>query len=361
MTVAAEPPTIPRGITEMSSKLLALAGVALVATTVSTAAEARTQMRAVGSSTVYPFAKIVAERVSRANGRLGTPIIESTGTGAGMKLFCAGVGERFPDIENASRRMKASEAKQCAANGVTKVTEIQVGIDGISLATSKRTPLVNLTTRDIYLALAKTPYGKPNKAKTWKDVNGKLPALPIRVYGPPPTSGTRDALGELIMTAGCDTNPGMAAVKKADETKYKAICTAMREDGAFIEAGENDNLIVQKLEANPGTVGIFGYSYLEENVNLLKGLSINGVAPSYDSISSFKYPGARPLYVYVKNAHVGAIPAIRAFVAEFTKESAFGPNGYLRQAGMIASPTQVRARSQFSARGLAPLNFASLK
>jgi phosphate transport system substrate-binding protein len=361
MIVAAEPPTIPRGITQMSSKLLALAGVALVATTVSTAAEARTQMRAVGSSTVYPFAKIVAERVARANGRLGTPIIESTGTGAGMKLFCAGVGERFPDIENASRRMKASEAKQCAANGVTKVTEIQVGIDGISLATSKRTPLANLTTRDIYLALAKTPYGKPNKAKTWKDVNGKLPALPIRVYGPPPTSGTRDALGELIMTAGCDSNPGMAAVKKADENKYKAICTAMREDGAFIEAGENDNLIVQKLEANPGTVGIFGYSYLEENTNLLKGLSINGVAPSYDSISSFKYPGARPLYVYVKNAHVGAIPAIRAFVAEFTKESAFGPNGYLRQAGMIASPTPVRARSQTAARGLAPLNFASLK
>jgi len=361
MIVAAEPPAIPRGITEMSSKLLALAGVALVATTASTAAEARTQMRAVGSSTVYPFAKIVAERVARANGRLGTPIIESTGTGAGMKLFCAGVGERFPDIENASRRMKASEAKLCAANGVTKVTEIQVGIDGISLATSKRTPLANLTTRDIYLALAKTPFGKPNKAKTWKDVNGKLPALPIRVYGPPPTSGTRDALGELIMTAGCDSNPGMAAVKKADEGKYKAICTAMREDGAFIEAGENDNLIVQKLEANPGTVGIFGYSYLEENVNLLKGLAINGVAPSYDSISSFKYPGARPLYVYVKNAHVGAIPAIRAFVAEFTKESAFGPNGYLRQAGMIASPTQVRARSQMAARGLAPLNFASLK
>ena len=345
----------------MSSKVLALAALALIATTVSTAAEARTQMRAVGSSTVYPFAKIVAERVARANGRLGTPIIESTGTGAGMKLFCAGVGERFPDIENASRRMKASEAKQCAANGVTKVTEIQVGIDGISLATSKSTPLANVTTRDIYLALAKTPFGRPNKAKTWKDVNGKLPALPIRVYGPPPTSGTRDALGELVMTAGCDSNPGMAAVKKANEAKYKAICTGMREDGAFIEAGENDNLIVQKLEANPGTVGIFGYSYLEENVNLLKGLAINGVAPSYDSISSFKYPGARPLYVYVKNAHVGAIPAIRAFVAEFTKESAFGPGGYLRQAGMIASPTQVRARSQQASRQLAPLNFASLK
>jgi phosphate transport system substrate-binding protein len=345
----------------MTSKLLALAGVALAATTVSTAAEARTQMRAVGSSTVYPFAKQVAERVARANPRLGSPIIESTGTGAGIKLFCAGVGERFPDVANASRRMKASEAKACAANGVTKITEIQVGIDGIALSSSKRTPIQGLTTRDVYLALAKTPFGKPNKAKTWKDVNAKLPALPIRVYGPPPTSGTRDAFGELVMTAGCDSNPGMAAVKKANEAKYKAICTGMREDGAFIEAGENDNLIVQKLEANPGTVGVFGYSYLEENANLLKGIAINGVAPTYDTISSFKYPGARPLFVYVKNAHVGAIPSIRAFVAEFTKESAFGPRGYLRQAGLIAAPNQVRARSQVAARSLAPLNFAGLK
>ena len=345
----------------MSRKLLALAGVALVATTVSTAAEARTQMRAVGSSTVYPFAKQVAERVARANPRLGSPIIESTGTGAGIKLFCAGVGERFPDVANASRRMKASEAKACGANGVTKITEIQVGIDGIALSTSKRTPLAGLTTRDVYLALAKTPFGKPNRAKTWKDVNAKLPALPIRVYGPPPTSGTRDAFGELVMTAGCETNPGMAAVKKANETKYKAICTGMREDGAFIEAGENDNLIVQKLEANPGTVGVFGYSYLEENANLLKGIPINGVAPTYDSISSFKYPGARPLYVYIKNAHVGAIPSIKAFVAEFTKESAFGPRGYLRQAGLIAAPNAARARSQMAARSLAPLNFAGLK
>jgi len=345
----------------MTSKLLALAGVAIVATTVSTAAEARTQMRAVGSSTVYPFAKQVAEHVARANLRLGSPIIESTGTGAGMKLFCAGVGERFPDVANASRRMKASEAKVCAANGVTKITEIQVGIDGIALSTSKRTPIQGLTTREVYLALAKTPFGKPNKAKTWKDVNAKLPALPIRVYGPPPTSGTRDAFGELVMTAGCDSNTGMAAVKKANEAKYKAICTGMREDGAFIEAGENDNLIVQKLEANPGTVGIFGYSYLEENANLLKGITINGVAPTYDTISSFKYPGARPLFVYVKNAHVGAIPSIRAFVAEFTKESAFGPKGYLRQAGLIAAPNQVRARSQVAARSLAPLNFAGLK
>jgi len=294
----------------MYLKSLGLAATAVMALSISTTAEARTQMRAVGSSTVYPFAKIVAERIARANPRLGTPIIESTGTGAGMKLFCAGVGERFPDVENASRRMKGSEAKQCASNGVTQITEIQVGIDGIAFATATSTSIPNLTTRDVYLALAKTPFGKPNRAKTWRDVNPKLPNLPIRVYGPPPTSGTRDALGELIMTAGCDSNPGMAALKKADENKYKAVCTGMREDGGYIEAGENDNLIVQKIEANPGTIGIFGYSYLEENAGRVKGLPINGVVPTYQTISAFKYPGARPLYIYIKNAHANAIPAV---------------------------------------------------
>jgi len=345
----------------MYLKSLGLAATAAMALTISSQAEARTQMRAVGSSTVYPFAKVVAERIARSNPRLGTPIIESTGTGAGMKLFCAGVGERFPDVEDASRRMKASEAKLCAANGVTAITEIQVGIDGIAFATAKNTPLQNVTTREIYMALAKTPWGKPNRTKTWKDVNPRYPAIPIRVYGPPPTSGTRDALGELIMSNGCDSNPGMAAVKKADENKYKAICTGMREDGGFIEAGENDNLIVQKIEGNAGTIGIFGYSYLEENLGRLKGLQINGVSPTYDAISAFKYPGARPLYIYIKNAHANAIPAVRAYAAEFTKESAFGPNGYLKNSGLIVSPTAVRARAQQAARALSPLNLASLK
>ncbi|HUP67665.1 MAG TPA: substrate-binding domain-containing protein, partial [Sphingomicrobium sp.] len=220
----------------------------------------------------------------------------------------------------------------------------------------------NLTQRDIYLALAKTPFGRPNRAKTWRDVNGSLPAIPIRVYGPPPTSGTRDALGELILTPPCEANPSMAALKKADENKFKAICTGVREDGAYIQAGENDNLIVQKIEANAGTIGVFGFSYLEENMNKLKGIPVNGVTPTYDSISGFKYPGARPLYIYIKNAHAGAIPAVRAYAAEFTKESAFGPGGYLRRsAGMIAAPNNIRARSQQAARGLKPLNLASLK
>ena len=343
----------------MDYRLLLAAAVS--AAFVTSAGDARSQMRAVGSSTVYPFAKAAAERVGRANPRLGAPVIESTGTGAGFKLFCSGVGERFPDVSNASRRMKASEAKACASNGVAQVTEIQIGVDGLALATARSTGISGLTQRELYLGLAKTPFGKPQRARTWKDVNGKLPAIPIRVYGPPPTSGTRDSLNELIMAAGCETNAAMVALKKANEAKYKAVCHGLREDGAFVEAGENDNLIVRKLAANPNTLGFFGYSFLEENTAQLKGVSINGVQPTYQSIATFQYPGARPLYIYVKNAHVRAIPAIRAFVAEMTKESAIGPNGYMRQLGLVAAPTNVRARSQQAARQLSPLNLASLK
>ena len=344
----------------MNFKSIALATSAGLALTIPTVADART-MRAVGSSTVYPFAKMAAERVARANPRLGSPIIESTGTGAGMMLFCAGVGERFPDVANASRRMKSKEAAACAANGVKDVTEIQIGLDGVALATARQTPIAGITQRDLYLAIAKTPFGKPNKAKTWKDVNAKLPALPIRVYGPPSTSGTRDALGELLMTPPCEANGSMAALKKSDEAKFKAICTGIRTDGGYIEAGENDNLIVQKLAANPGTLGIFGYSFLEENAARVKGVAINGVVPNYATISSFKYPGARPLYIYVKNAHVRAIPAIRAFVAEITKESAIGPKGYMLAGGLVAAPNGVRARAQMAARTLSPVKFADLK
>ena len=344
----------------MISNTFGYAATAAALLTISGQADARS-LRAVGSSTVYPFAKMAAERVARANPRLGTPIIESTGTGAGFKLFCSGVGERFPDISNASRRMKAKEAAQCASNGVKDVTEIQIGLDGVALATSKTTQLAGITQRDLYLAIAKTPFGKPNKAKTWKDVNAKLPALPIRVYGPPSTSGTRDALGELLMTPPCEANASMAALKKSDEARFKAICTGVRTDGAYVEAGENDNLIVQKLAANPGTLGIFGYSFLEENAAKVKGVSINGVAPTYATISTFKYPGARPLYIYVKNAHVRAIPAIRAFVAEITKESAIGPKGYMLSGGLVAAPAPVRARAQQAARTLSPVQFAELK
>ena len=343
---------------QFRNKALLLAAVGLAS--IPTMASARSQIRAVGSSTVYPFATAVAERLARANPGMKPPVIESVGTGGGIKLFCAGVGEQHPDIANASRRIKASEVKGCAANGVRAITEIQVGIDGISLSTSKKTAIVSLTVVEVYKALAKTPFGKPNKTKTWKDVNSSLPALPIRVFGPPPTSGTRDAFSELMMTAGCNSSPAMQALKKSDENKHKAICTAVREDGAYVETGENDNLIVQKLESNPGTLGLFGYSYLEENADKLKGISINGVEPTYESIASFKYPGSRPLYIYVKNAHVRAIPAIKAYVAEFTKEAAWGKGGYLVKRGMIAAPDAIRAKSAAAARALTPLNPAEV-
>ncbi|HMJ92598.1 MAG TPA: substrate-binding domain-containing protein [Allosphingosinicella sp.] len=324
-------------------------------------AAARRNIHIVGSSTVYPFATSVAERFARANPSLRPPVIESTGTGAGMKLFCAGVGERFPDIANASRRMKASEARLCQQHGVTKVTEIQIGLDGILIAGSTRSPALALTTRDIYLALAATPYGKPNRTRTWRDVNGRLPAIPIRVMGPPPTSGTRDAIGELLMTPPCEKNAAMAAMKKTNEARFKEICTKVREDGAYIQAGENDNLIVRKLGATPGTYGLFGYSFLEGNTATLRGVTINGVAPSYASISNFSYPGARPLYIYVKNQHAAAIPGIRQYVAEFTRESTWGRGGYLVRRGMIASPDGVRTANARAAQALTPVSFAALR
>jgi len=345
----------------MKFRSLMLAGMIAGAALLPAQAMARTQIRAVGSSTVYPFATAVAERFARTNPKFGAPIIESTGTGGGFKLFCSGVGEKFPDLSNASRRIKASEVKTCAANGVTQITEVQIGLDGLALATAKGSPVSGVTLADVYAALAKNSWGKPNKAKTWKDVNAKLPAVAIRVYGPPPTSGTRDSFNELLMTAGCETKPAMVALKKTDEAKHKKICTELREDGAFIEAGENDNLIVQKIEANPGTIGAFGYSYLEENLDKLKGIAINGVAPTYDSIASFKYPGARPLYIYVKNAHVRAIPAIRAYLVELTKESTWGKGGYLAQRGLISAPEAVRAKSAAAARALTPLDPKTVK
>jgi phosphate transport system substrate-binding protein len=320
---------------------------------------ARTQIRAVGSSTVYPFATAVAEQFVGKNAGFKSPIIESTGTGAGMKLFCAGVGAGFPDIENASRRMKASEYADCKKNGAAEIAEIQIGIDGIALAEAKGGPALALTTTDIYKALAANPFGKPNTAKTWKDVNPSLPAVAISIYGPPSTSGTRDALGELILEKGCDSDPAMKALKESDKDKHKTICTKIREDGVYIDAGENDNLIVQKLAGNPNAVGIFGYSFLEENLGKLSDISINGVAATYESISSFKYPGARPLYIYVKNAHLNSIPGLREFVGEFA--SAWGPTGYLKGRGMVVAPDDVRAKNDAIAKAMTPLDASGLK
>jgi phosphate transport system substrate-binding protein len=320
---------------------------------------ARDQIRIVGSSTVYPFTTAVAEQFARKNAGFKAPIVEATGTGAGMKLFCQGVGGRFPDVENASRRIKKSEYEDCLKNGVNGVVEVQIGIDGIALAESKAGGNMSLTPAEVYAALAANPFGKPQTARTWADVNPRLPAVPIRVYGPPPTSGTRDAFAELVLDKGCATDPATKALKSSDPDRFKAVCTRIREDGAYIESGENDNLIVQKLASNPDAVGIFGYGSLEENADQLRGIPLEGVVPSYESIASYRYPGARPLYIYVKQAHLNAVPGLKQFVAEFA--AGWNPGGYLSRRGLIAAPDDIRARNAGIATSLPSLDPAGLE
>ena len=320
---------------------------------------AREQITAVGSSTVYPFTTLVAEQYLANTPSARPPVIESTGTGAGMKLFCAGVGAAHPDIEDASRRMKRSEYDTCARNGAGALMEVQIGIDGIAFAEALNGPAFRLTTTDLYRALAATPDGKPNRARTWRDVNPALPATPIQVYGPPSTSGTRDALAELVLAKGCEaSDPAATALKAADEDAWKARCQRVREDGAYIDAGENDNLIVQKLQSNPNAIGVFGYGYLEENRNAVRGVPIDGVAPTYATIASGDYPGARPLYLYVKKAHLRAVPGLARFLATYTK--AWGPDGPLAKRGLIAAPDDIRARSAAIVRDAIALDPAAL-
>ncbi len=316
------------------------------------AASSRDYVRAVGSSTVYPFATTVAERFARAGNK--SPVIEATGTGAGMKLFCMGLGAPFPDIEDASRRIKPAEFELCRKNGVTQVVEIQVGIDGIAFAESSAGPGFRLTPAQIYRALAANPFGRANTARAWNDVDPSLPATPILVYGPPTTSGTRDALAELIMTAGCKTDRATAALEKTDPARFQKLCREVREDGAYVEGGENDNLIVQKLAQNPAAIGVFGYSFLEENATRLKGIPIGGVPPTYESIADGRYPGARPLYIYVKKQHLAAIRGLADYVREWTR--GWGPGGYLQARGMVIAPDPVRARNAAIAEAMTPLD-----
>ncbi|MDY0957329.1 substrate-binding domain-containing protein [Sphingomonas sp. CFBP8993] len=319
----------------------------------------REQITAVGSSTVYPFTTIIAERFVAADPEAKAPVIESTGTGAGMKLFCAGIGAAHPDLEDASRRMKASEYRECAAHGAPELLEIQIGIDGIAFAESKRGPRMALTTVDLYRALSAHPGGKPNQARTWADVNPALPAIPIQVYGPPATSGTRDALAELILMKGCDAvEPGAIALSRRDPDAHRLLCARVREDGAYIDAGENDNLIVQKLQANPDALGVFGYSYLEENRQTVDGVAIDGVKPTYAAIAADRYPGSRPLYVYVKKAHLDAIPGLRAFLRLYAAN--WGKDGPLVRRGLIASPAAIEARSRAIIMREIPLDPATL-
>lgn len=303
---------------------------------------ARNTVHAVGSSTVYPFAKVVSENFTRSNSDVSSPLIESTGTGNGIQLFCSGLGSNTPDIANASRRMKPEEFDRCLSNKVDDVIEVQVGLDGIAFASAKGGIMLNLSPRSVYEALAANPYGKPQTAKTWKDVDPALPSDPILVYGPPSTSGTRDALKELVLEAGCQSNPDMKALKARNEEEYKQICTEVRDDGGYVDQGEQDNLIVQKIVGNPRAVGIFGFSYLEENTDKVQGLPMNGVDPTYENISSFAYPGARAMYLYVKKAHLRAIPGLEGFMQEWVKS--WGKDGPLARRGMVAmSPEQMQA------------------
>lgn len=347
--------------------LLFAAGVTLITEIVAVepvrAQGARDYINIVGSSTVYPFATVVAEQFGRAT-RFKTPKIESTGSGGGFKLFCAGVGVQHPDIINSSRRVKASEIEGCAANGVADIVEVKIGYDGIVLANARSASRYSLTRAQIFLALAKEvpePSGAarliPNPYEQWSDIDATLPAVDIEVLGPPPTSGTRDAFVELVMDAGCAAFPAMSALA---DGAHQAACQTIREDGMFIEAGENDNLIVQKLEVNPDALGIFGYSFLDQNLDKVQGSLVDGVAPDFDAIADGSYPISRPLYFYVKKAHVGVIPGIQEFLAEFTSEAAWGEFGYLSDKGLIPLPDGERQEVLATVQTLESLRLAAV-
>ena len=346
----------------IASSAVALAGLFLSLTAAAQAG--RDYVYIVGSSTVYPFSTVVAERFGRGS-EFKTPKVESTGSGGGIKLFCSGVGVDHPDVANSSRAIKQSEMDTCAKNGVTEVIEVKIGYDGIVVANAAGTKPMSLTRRDLYLALAKNVPGDkagvlvPNPYNTWADVNPNLPAHRIEVLGPPPTSGTRDAFVELAMEAGCGTIDWIAALKKTDENAFKAACHTIREDGAFVEAGENDNLIVQKLTANPNAFGVFGFSFLDQNLEKVQGALIDGVAPTFDAIADGTYPVSRPLYFYVKKAHVDVIPGLRGFLKEFTSERAWGEEGYLSERGLIPMPDDERAEVAQAVRNLKPMTAAA--
>lgn len=328
-----------------------LCAAALTAAMSSAPAMAREQLNIVGSSTVYPFATVVAERFGKKTA-FKTPKVEATGSGGGLKLFCEGVGVKTPDIANASRRIKQSEIDKCRANGVSGIIEVKIGYDGIVIAHAKRAANVTLSLRTIFLALAKEvpdPGGAqklvPNPYKKWHEIDAALPAQNIEVLGPPPTSGTRDAFAELALEGGCKTFDWLKAMKKTDKPAYKQACHSVREDGAYIEAGENDNLIVHKLKANPHQFGVFGYSFLEQNSDIVKGVGIGEIMPTFEDIASGAYPVSRALYFYAKKAHVGVVPGVMEYIKEFMSDAASGDDGYLGDKGMIPLSPEERAQS----------------
>ncbi|TNE56783.1 MAG: PstS family phosphate ABC transporter substrate-binding protein [Alphaproteobacteria bacterium] len=338
---------------------MALAAAALIGAAGTAPALARDEIRIVGSSTVYPFSTVVAERFGKTTA-FKTPVVESTGTGGGFKLFCSGAGENTPDISNASRAIKSSEIELCATNGVTEIVEVKVGYDGIVVANAKGANHFEFSTRDLFLALAKDIPDEngnltPNTAKTWKDINPALPAMKIEVLGPPPTSGTRDAFAELAMESGCKSFAWIKDLKKSDKSKYKAICHSIREDGAYIEAGENDNLIVQKLVANENALGIFGFSFLDQNSDKVQASTINGTEATFDNIADGSYAVSRPLFFYVKKAHVGVISGLEEFVLAFIADEATGEDGYLADRGLIPMSADEHAAQAAKVRNFEPL------
>jgi phosphate transport system substrate-binding protein len=328
-------------------KFIALSTAAAVAGAVALAgvatAQSRDQIRIVGSSTVYPFTTAVAEQFGKSGGGK-TPVVESTGTGGGFKLFCAGVGAGHPDVSNASRRIKKSEFDACAKSGATDIIEVKIGFDGITIAQSKAGAPLKLTLAQAFLAVADQVPDKdgkliPNPYKSWADIDKSLPNVKIEVLGPPPTSGTRDAFHELFMEVGALQIPALKELRKTDAKAFDKVWKSIRRDGAYVEAGENDNVIVAKLEANKNAFGIFGYSFLEENANKLRGVPIEGVEPTFEAIASGQYKGSRPLFVYVKKQHYGVVPGLEKFVAEYVSEKSMGKDGYLSRKGLVPLPT----------------------
>ena len=307
----------------------------------------RDHIHVVGSSTVYPFVTVAAERFGRST-PFRTPTVESTGTGAGFRLFCSGVGVESPDIISSSRRIKPSEADACARNGVSDIAEIKIGYDGIVLARGGSDETMRLTLREVFLALARdVPDGdaqalQANPYRRWSDIDARLPDIPIEIYGPPPTSGTRDELVEQALERGCHTYAWLAAMHEQDPDRHRQICQTVRADGAYIEAGENDNVIIQKLASNANAFGIFGYNFLDQNVGRVRAVAIDGIEPSYENIAERRYPITRPLFLYVKTAHVGVIAGLDEFLKEATSERALGEDGYLADRGLIVMSEQER-------------------
>ncbi len=346
----------------VNSRMISLSAAAAVVGSIAFAgaAVARDQIRIVGSSTVYPFTTAVAEQFGKSGGGK-TPVVESTGTGGGFKLFCAGVGVGHPDVSNASRAIKKGEFEDCQKNGVKDVVEIKVGIDGLVLAQSKAGPSLTLTRKQVFQAMAEMVPDKDgnlvaNPYKNWSDIDAGLPNIKIEVLGPPPTSGTRDSFHELYLEKGAEGFDSLKSLKKSDAKAFDKVWKSIRKDGAYVEAGENDNVIVQKLEANKNAVGIFGFSFLEENISKLKGAKVEGVEPDYDSISSGKFKGARPLFVYVKKQHVGVIPGLDKFVAEYVSDKAISKDGYLARKGLVAMPKEEAAKVAEAAKSMKTLS-----